>query len=127
MQNLSGLVKSMTTVKSLFLKTVKVDGEETAEHALLDGGATYALRQAKASEACAGGNGYGECHSLHVPLAQHPLGVGKRGAHNPAPVAGRPWIQNRLGTAEMRQGCPVMDRTAALQLLDPGWSELSSV
>ena len=48
MQNLSGLVKSLTSVKSLFLKTVKVD--ETAEYALLDGGATHALRQAKASE-----------------------------------------------------------------------------
>jgi len=49
-QNLSGLVKSLTSVKSLFLKAVKVDGDETAEYALLDGGATHALRQAKASE-----------------------------------------------------------------------------
>ena len=38
--------------------------------------------------ACAGGNGYGECHSLQVPLAQHSFGIGRRGTDYSAPVAG---------------------------------------
>ena len=50
MQNLSGLVKFMTSIKSLFIKTVKADGDDSGEHALLDGGATHALRQAKSLE-----------------------------------------------------------------------------
>ena len=49
-QNLNGQVKSMTSIKSVFIKTVKVDEECGAEYALLDGGATHALRQAKSSE-----------------------------------------------------------------------------
>ena len=40
-------------------------------------------------------------YSLQVPLAQHPLGAGERGTHNPAPVVGWPWFQNRLGEAAM--------------------------
>ena len=39
-QNLNGLVKSMTSIKSMFIKTVKVDEECGSEYALLDGGAT---------------------------------------------------------------------------------------
>ena len=37
-------------MKPLYVKSVKADGESGIEVALLDGGATHALRQAKPSE-----------------------------------------------------------------------------
>ena len=136
-QNLSGLVKSMSTVKSLFLKTVKVDGDETAEYALLDGGATHALRQAKASEVP-------HLWPVQVEMAMGSVTLYKCPWHNTllALEGVEPIIPLRLlvdrgfkiewgrqscdishpqhGRLDcvMRQGCPVMDRTAALQLLD---------
>ena len=102
-RNLKGLVKSLTSVKSLFLKTVKVVGDETAELVRVVGRRCYARPEAgegvrgAAFVARAGGNGHGECYSLQVPPAQHPLGAKKRGTHNSAQAVGGPWIQNRLG------------------------------
>ena len=99
MQNLSGLVKSLTSVKSLFLKTVKVD--ETAEYALLDGGATHALRQAKASEVPHLWPVQAEMAMGSVTLYKCPwhntLLALESVEPNPAQVVGGPWFQNRLG------------------------------
>ena len=43
-------MKSLSTTKPLYVKSVKADGDSGIEVALLDGGATHALRQAKPSE-----------------------------------------------------------------------------
>ena len=128
MQNLSGLGKSMTSVKSLFLKTVKVDGDETAEYALLDGGAAHALRQAKASEVphlwpltlykCPWHNTLLALESVEpiIPLRLlvdrgFKIDWGRQRCDIFHPQHGRL-------DCVMRQRCPVMDRAAALQLLD---------
>ena len=137
MQNLSGLVKSMTSIKSLFIKTVKADGDDSGEYARLDGGATHALRQAKSSE-------IPHLWPVQVEMAMGSVTLYKCPAHNTllALDSVEPIIPLRLlvdhgfkinwqkdrcdishpkhGTLERvrRQGCPVMDRQSALDLLE---------
>ena len=136
-QNLSGLVKSMTSIKSLFIKTVKADGDDSGEYALLDGGAKHALRQAKSSE-------IPHLWPVQVEMAMGSVTLYKCPAHNTllALDSVEPIIPLRLlvdhgfkinwqkdrcdishpkhGTLERvrRQGCPVMDRQSALDLLE---------
>ena len=137
MQNLSGLVKSMTSIKSFFIKAVKADGDDSGEYALLDGGATHALRQAKSSE-------IPHLWPVQVEMAMGSVTLYKCPAHNTllALDSVEPIIPLRLlvdhgfkinwqkdrcdishpkhGTLECvrRQGCPVMDRQSALDLLE---------
>ena len=136
-QNLSGLVKSMTSIKSMYIKTVKADGDDSGEFALLDGGATHALRQAKSSEVP-------HLWPVQVEMAMGSVTLYKCPAHNTllALDSVEPIIPLRLlvdhgfkiewqrdrcdishpkhGRLECvrRQGCPVMERQAALNLLD---------
>ena len=122
-QNLSGLVKA--------------DGDDSGEFALLDGGATHALRQAKSSEVP-------HLWPVQVEMAMGSVTLYKCPAHNTllALDSVEPIIPLRLladhgfkiewqrdrcdishpkhGRLECvrRQGCPVMERQAALNLLD---------
>ena len=132
-QNLSGLVNSMTSIKSMY----KAGGDDSGEYALLDGGATHALRQAKNSEVP-------HLWPVQVEMAMGSVTLYKCPAHNTllALDSVEPIIPLRLlvdhgfkiewqrdrcdishpkhGRLECvrRQGCPVMERQAALNLLD---------
>ena len=136
-QNLSGLVKSMTSIKSMYIKTVKADGDDSGEFALLDGGATHALRQAKSSEVP-------HLWPVQVEMAMGSVTLYKCPAHNTLLALDSveliiplrllvdhgfkiEWQRDRCDISHprhgrlecvRRQGCPVMERQAALNLLD---------
>ena len=131
---------SSRSVKAL-LKSVKEDGcredGQAGLYALLDGGATHALRQARPEELC-------ELQPVEVELAFGKATVYKSAKHNSLltreavePIIPLRMLVDRdfkiswskdgcriyhptLGELECtrRHGCPVMDRKKALQLLD---------
>ena len=136
-QNLNGLVKSMTSIKSVFIKTVKMDEECGGEYALLDGGATHALRQAKSSEVP-------HLWPVQVEMAMGSVTLYRCAAHNTLLALDNvepiiplrllvdhgfkiDWQKDRCDISHpkhgnlqcvRRQGCPVMDRSEALSLLE---------
>ncbi|CAL1167089.1 unnamed protein product [Cladocopium goreaui] len=136
-QNLNGLVKSMTSIKSVFIKTVKMDKECGGEYALLDGGATHALRQAKSSEVP-------HLWPVQVEMAMGSVTLYRCAAHNTLLALDNvepiiplrllvdhgfkiDWQKDRCDISHpkhgnlqcvRRQGCPVMDRSEALSLLE---------
>ncbi|CAL1162674.1 unnamed protein product [Cladocopium goreaui] len=136
-QNLNGLVKSMTSIKSVFIKTVKMDKECGGEYALLDGGATHALRQAKSSEVP-------HLWPVQVEMAMGSVTLYRCAAHNTLLALNNvepiiplrllvdhgfkiDWQKDRCDISHpkhgnlqcvRRQGCPVMDRSEALSLLE---------
>ena len=121
----------------MFLKTVKVDGDETAEYALLDGSATHALRQAQASEVPHLWPVQVEIVTGSVILYKCPWHNTLLALESMEPIIPLTllvdrgfkidWGRQRCDISHphhgrldcvMRQGYPVMDRAAALQLLD---------
>ena len=136
-QNLNGLVKSMTSIKSVFIKTVKMDEECGGEYALLDGGATHALRQAKSSEVP-------HLWPVQVEMAMGSVTLYRCAAHNTLLALDNvepiiplrllvdhgfkiDWQKDRCDISHpkhgnlqcvRRQGCPVMNRSEALSLLE---------
>ena len=98
MSDISGLVKSLQSLKAVQLRYVDAGGGEDPHYegrvALLDGGATHALRQGDCSELCV----IGLRHNNPLPQERllHSAFQGEDRDHPSNEVAHRSWIQGRL-------------------------------